>query len=149
MNIASISDEIFRELDQPTNLSVPQISFWLISNIGQLNILIEQEYVVLDNEFSPELGDQEKDIFKQLYFVKYYSSLMTSNLGAAAYDWSELSEGDSTIRRVSKNEVAKNYKQLRDSYYAGLQELVFFYKKNQIRPEAYQLDSALYDEFNF
>lgn len=139
MKVVDIADEIFRDLNNPTDLSVPQIAFWLLGNIGQLNILIEMEYVVVNSEFVPELGDQEKDILKKIYFVKWANNGMTHNLGATAYDWSEISEGDSTVRRVSRNEIAKTYKQLRDTYQSELNELAYYYKKNKISPSSYDI----------
>jgi hypothetical protein len=139
MTLLDLADEIYRELGEPSDLSIPQISYWLQNNIGQLNIMIASEIVYDEDaeEFDPELSVEQANIFKFLYLVKYTGSKMTSNLGAAAYDWSELSEGDTRIRRVSKNEIAKNYKQLRDSYYQELNKLVLLYKQNNTLPESY------------
>jgi len=137
MKPQDIAEEIYTELGSPDDLSIPQIYYWLVSNIGQLNVLIEMEYKVEGDDFVPDMNNEEKDIFKSLYYIKWAGVGITSNLGAASYDWSEISEGDSTIRRVSKNEVAKNYKQLRDAYKTQLDELVYFYKKNKIRPDSY------------
>ena len=38
--IVDIADEIHRELGNPTDLSVPPISYWLTTNLGQLNNLL-------------------------------------------------------------------------------------------------------------
>lgn len=139
MNANEIATEIYTELGSPTDLSVSQIEFWLLANIGQVNLLIDEAILVESDEFVPELTSEQKEILKTLYYVKWATTGMQSNLGAAGYDWSELSEGDSKIRRVSRNEVAKNYKQLRDSYYEYLNTLAFFYKKNKITPGSYDL----------
>ena len=74
---------------------------------------------------------------KILYLIKHYSSKIKANLGASAYDWSELSEGDSKVRRVSRNEVAKTYKQVRDSFDVELMRLVNRYNKRQSSPVSY------------
>jgi hypothetical protein len=139
MTLADLSDEIFRELEQPDDLSIPQISYWLQNNIGQLNVMIGDTIVYSESnaEFDPELSVEQANIFKYIYLVKYMSKKITTNLGAAAYDWSEITEGDTSIRRVSKNEVAKNYKQLRDAYETQLNKLTFFYKQNLNEPISY------------
>lgn len=139
MKIIDLADSIFREIDEDPSTSISTISYWLENNIGLLNILLDETIVFANNEFSPELTVEQANIYKVMYLIKYYSGLVRSNLGAAAYDWSELSEGDSTIRRVSRNELAKNYKQMRDGSQLDLDNLVYLYKKNQIKPGAYDL----------
>lgn len=135
MFVADIADEIYRELGEPEELSIPAISFWLTSNIGQLNTLLNIAIKLNDQEeFFPELSSEEKDIFKQLYFVNYFTKLVKSNLGASAYDWSEMQEGDSRIRRVSRNEIAKTYQQARNSIQSELKDLIFYYKNNKVVP---------------
>jgi hypothetical protein len=134
MKVIDIADEIYRELDQPNIVSIPMIVFWCGANVGKLNLLLHEEIEFVDNEFSPELSVEQAAVLKILYIISYYSKQMASHLGAGAYDWSELTEGDTRIRRVSKNEIAKNYSQLRSSYSAELDELVYRYKNNQVIP---------------
>ena len=56
--IVSIADEVYRELGNPTDLSIATISFWLRTNVGQLNNLINidasinQETLELDGELT-------------------------------------------------------------------------------------------------
>src|SRR5215216_5047423 len=116
MTVADIADELFRELGEPEDISVPSIAFWLTTNIGQLNTLLNLNVAVgTDSEFSPTLSDAEKDIFKQLYTVTYYSRRVSANLGAAGYDSSilEVTEGNRTTRLVNRNEVAKSFQTLK------------------------------------
>lgn len=106
MNVTDLADEIYRELDYPEDLGIPNIVFFLTSNIGQLNVLIGSSYsLTQNNQIDPELGIAEAVILKYIYFVHYYNRLVRSNLGASAYDFSEISEGDTTIRRASRNEI--------------------------------------------
>ena len=138
MKTVDIADEIFRELDAPDDFPIPNISFWLTSNIGKLNTLLCLDITVDANmEFVPELTDPQKDILKLLYYVYVYRRLNRNALGAGAYDWSEIQEGDTSIRRVSKNELAKSYKALKDDIQKELDDLVFFYKQRQSLPAAY------------
>lgn len=137
MLIIDIAEEIMRELGEPEDISLPSVSFWLASNVGKLNTLLDLEISVVDNEFDPEVTEDQKIIFKKLYELHYYSRQIQKNLGASAYDWSEIIEGDTQIRRVSKNEIAKNYASLRRELQAEIDALVFFYKQNQCLPASY------------
>ena len=78
MKIVDIADELYRELTEPCDLSIPAISFWLRSNIGMLNNLISTEYFVDETsleifqkicDVDTEIGDDEKVIFKKLYMI--------------------------------------------------------------------------------
>ena len=68
MKIVDIADEIFRELDQPKDVSIPQIAFWIRVNVGSLNNLLHTEYAIDTTtlEISPAPGIQEKSIMKRL-----------------------------------------------------------------------------------
>ena len=44
VKIVSIADEAYRELASPSDLSIAAISFWLRTNLGQLNNLIDTSY---------------------------------------------------------------------------------------------------------
>ena len=46
MKVVDIADEIFRELDSPSSLSIPAIAYWLRANIGTLNNYINTSYVI-------------------------------------------------------------------------------------------------------
>ena len=37
MKIVDIADELYRELGEPSSISIPAISFWIRSNVGELN----------------------------------------------------------------------------------------------------------------
>ncbi len=131
MIITSIADEIFSELGEPDIISVPSISFWLSSNFGTLNNLITTSYILTNLEIDPELADNEKSIFKCLYFLYYFRRQVDRNLGAAAYNsFSEVTEGNRTVRRTNKNEIAKTFMQLLGSYQNQLDQEVLAYRMN-------------------
>ena len=134
--IVSTADELFRELDEPSDASISTIVFWITSNIGQLNNLIGSEYEVIDEELVPDIGPNEKAILKTLYEIWYVKKQVNKNLGAAAYTTiSEVREGNRTVRRANKNEVAKSYiatlKELKDT----LTEQTLAYKMNACEPQ--------------
>ena len=46
MKIVDIADELFRELGEPSSISVPAISFWIRSNVGELNNRINTTFKI-------------------------------------------------------------------------------------------------------
>lgn len=48
MKIVDIADEIYRELGEPSSISIPAISFWIRSNVGELNNRINTTFKILD-----------------------------------------------------------------------------------------------------
>lgn len=135
MKIVDIADEIYRDLSEPTDLSIAKIAFWLRANIGQLNTLLNIAISEdADMEFDPELIDEEKDILKQLYLIRYYNKKATENLGSSAYQWTEVSEGDTRIKRASKTDVAKTYLVLKNDAEIEKNRLAALYRANRAVP---------------
>ena len=48
MKIVDIADEIYRELGEPSTISIPAISFWIRSNVGELNNRINTTFKIVD-----------------------------------------------------------------------------------------------------
>jgi len=141
--IVDISDEIYRELGEPSDLSHASIAFWLRTNIGDLNILINKKYYIIEGtleigilEGSGDVfGDLEKSIFKMIYTIHYYERLFRNALGAASTDNTiEITENGFTGRKVNKNELAKTYAQLRKQIVDELYSLTKNYNLNEAKP---------------
>ena len=74
MKITDISHEIFTELGSPTNLSVPAIAFWIRTNVGTLNNLINTSFVLnasheieeTVDSVTTEIGRNEVSILKKM-----------------------------------------------------------------------------------
>ena len=112
MKLIDLSNGLFyNDLLQTDDTSVVKILEYLKANIGQLNDLIATSYIIEGNEASPELLLDEAAIFGNIYLMNYYQRQQKNYLGASGYDndWSEISEGDTRIKRTSRNEIAKNY----------------------------------------
>lgn len=137
-----IATEIFIELNQPTDTSVAAISYWLQTNIGDLNILINKNFFV--NQSTSEItslepgesfGFLEKSIFKMIYMIHYYERLFRNALGAASVDSVvSVTDDGSTVVKINKNEIAKNYSQLRKQINEELMTLTKNYNLNESRP---------------
>ena len=141
--IVDISDEIYRELGEPSDLSLASIAFWLRTNIGDLNILINKKYYIIESTL--EIGivedsgetftDLEKSIFKMIYSIHYYERLFRNALGAASTDSTiEIDQNGFRAKRVNKNELAKTYSDLRKQIVSELDILTRNYNLNESQP---------------
>lgn len=131
MNLGVIADEIHFELNAPTDLSVGFITLWLRANVGKLNNLLQTKYVIdsTTGEASPELGIEEKDIFKSLYSVYYYDILMRRFLASSGTDSILRVDSDgASVTKVNKTELGKTYMQAKNTAQASLNSLINAYK---------------------
>lgn len=136
MNISDIASELFSELGQPSDTNANAIAFWLKANIGKLNILIDSAYTINgSNQIIGNFSDLEKTIFKKLYNISYYERLFRNALGAASIDSVvSVTDDGSTVVKINKNEIAKNYSQLKLQETNELDMLVKTYHSNEISP---------------
>lgn len=141
--IVDLADEIYRELGEPSDLSIASIAFWLRTNIGDLNILINKKFYITDDtleigiqeDSGDEFKDIEKSIFKMIYSLHYYERLFRNALGAASTDSTiEIDQNGFRAKRVNKNELAKTYSDLRKQINDELQILTKNYNLNEARP---------------
>lgn len=141
--IVDISDEIYRELGEPSDLSHASIAFWLRTNIGDLNILINKKFYIVENTLEvgveensgDSFGNIEKSIFKMLFSIHYYERLFRNALGAASVDSVvSVTDDGSTVVKINKNELAKNYSQLRRQINEELFALTKNYNMNEAKP---------------
>ena len=135
---------------------ISEISAWLETNIGQLNVLINSDFRVdSNNNVCPVLKPEEIAIFIQLYLKAYYkrqsrssltsatssSSSTTGDLTLLTSDWTELREGDSVIKRTAqiaspqeKIKVAQAFSSYSDEADIKLVELVHSYNMYRSSP---------------
>lgn len=132
--ISDLADFILFDLDTPSGVSNGTISYWIENSVGNLNTYLGASHTVENFEITPGLNIMETGIMNQMYKIKYYNTVASNNLGASSYDWSELKEGDSSIRKVSKNEIAKNYLQLAKQEKESLNESIRYYRTNAATP---------------
>lgn len=139
MKVADIANEIYIELESPSEPTLPYIISWLRYNIGEFNNLIGTCVAITsDLEFSPEITENQKAILKKMFYVDYYKGLITKSLSAAGYlgntnkiGWISMREGDTQITRANPNEVAKTIRGLMQDSQKDLDGLVKLYKLNQ------------------
>jgi homoserine dehydrogenase len=140
--VNDIANEIFIELNSPQDVTSSAIAYWLKTHIGDLNILINKNYTVNQNtsEISSsnpneKFGFLEKSIFKMVYMIHYYERLFRNALGAASVDSVvSVTDDGSTVVKINKNEIAKNYAQLRKQINEELLTLTKNYNLNETKP---------------
>lgn len=125
--IVDIADELYRELAEPTDLSIASIAFWLRTNLGKLNILLNKNYSINTTDLEvDELNDaftiNEKQIFKKLYLLSYYDRQIANLVGKASTvnlvninptginnsDSLEISQNGFTARRTSSTKTSSD-----------------------------------------
>ncbi len=145
-SVIVISEEIYRSLGEPSDLSAGAIGLWLRDNIGSLSNLILKDFSIdttSNNQIIPELSETEKSIFKKLYLIHYYTVFISKNLGAASFDSViEVDSDGAKIRLTNKNEIAKTYIQLRNLETEDLDKLVIGYKLSTGTPLAIHGDDT-------
>lgn len=134
MTIAEFAHEIYENLGSPTDITEELIETWLTNSTGNLNTKLNLSISAVDGSFVPELSDKEKAIYQKIFEIYYLGLQINRNLGASAYDWSELTEADSTIRRVSKNELAKTYRGLQNDARIELVDMINKYRFDKSMP---------------
>lgn len=75
-------------------------------------------------------------IYSELYKSDYYGTQINSNLGAAGLAWTEISEGEESIKRASPTNIATIYKDLKRQTDEGLAKMVSSYISNQSNPKS-------------
>tara|TARA_R110000751_G_scaffold81332_1_gene164079 strand:- start:41 stop:541 length:501 start_codon:yes stop_codon:yes gene_type:complete len=146
VKIVSIADETYRELASPSDLSIAAISFWLRTNLGQLNNLINTSYALDVNtqELETGLSIEEAVIFKKLYFVHYYDIKIRATLGAASSDSVvEVSSDGARVRKINKNEISKTWMSARNLERDELTRLITAYKLTESSPRQVAGDDTI------
>lgn len=135
---SDLAHEIFSvEFASDTGVTTySQISGWFSTNLGMLNNLL---YTNFSGE-NPDLGIEEKSIFKELYLSNFYTKqarnalrgiLASSNNGDNILS---VSDGDNSITFVNRNEVSKVYRGLATDSQARLKDLIQSYNSYKAQP---------------
>jgi hypothetical protein len=131
--ITDISNELYDELAEPTDISIPAIAFWLRSNVGKLNNVLCKSFEINPNsgnyEITPEINDNVKDIFKTLYVIYYLGRQVEKNLGAASVNTVvEIDSDGSKVKKTSKNDNAKVWLEIKKNAQEDLKNLLNAYR---------------------
>jgi len=130
MKVVDIADELFRELNEPSDLSIASIAFWLKTNVGNLNTLICTELEIntsgeIVTSDGTEITLEEANVFKQMYNVYWATRETRKHLGASGTEvvLSVDSDGHS-VRRANKTTLGSEFRQLAKDESEKLAKLV-------------------------
>jgi hypothetical protein len=139
--IVDISDELFNELGEPDDISIATVAFWLRTNIGSLNVLLNKPYTINESSLEVEgssteaFGINEKAIFKKLYIIHYYDRQLRKTLNSISLDSVvSISDEGSSVTKVNKNELSKTFSSIKKQEMLELKELLNKYELNEIAP---------------
>lgn len=149
-SFSSFISGVYNDLDSPTNYPLSRLSGWFLdnANVGKLNNLIGT-YIsgvcVLDNSgtvvgygLNPDPSNDQLAIYKMLFDYEYFKSEARQVAKSAATigsDWTNLSEGDSSITKINKNEISKNFRSLARDAKEDLDKAVKMYLKYNAVPD--------------
>ena len=144
MKVVDIAEETFRELGEPSTISVPAIATWLRNNIGGLNNALNTEFEIdatsleIEQEVDKkqvEINEYETFIFKRMYVIHYYELLIRQSAGAASTDTVvEVSQDGMRIRKANKLAVMKELTNTKKEESDSLFKAINFYKTNKAKP---------------
>jgi|TARA_Y100001963_G_scaffold159882_1_gene265959 hypothetical protein len=156
MKVVDIADEVFRELGEPTTLSIPAISFWLRANVGQLNNYIHTEYeinssdleiAIIDGTTVTEIGEEEKAILKKMYFIHFYDQKLRSHMTTMDTDTVlAVRDGDSSVTKINRNEVARSIASVKSQEYSELMRMIQSYTGTKAKPSQVAGDDTSTDD---
>jgi hypothetical protein len=139
--IVDISDELFNELGEPDDISIATVAFWLRTNIGSLNVLLNKPYTINQSSLEVEGSStepfdiNEKAIFKKLYIIHYYDRQLRKTLNSISLDSVvSISDEGSSVTKVNKNELSKTFSSIKKQEMAELKELLNKYELNEVAP---------------
>lgn len=141
---------VYNDLGEPEDYSIAKISAWFLdnANVGKLNNLIGTQIsgvaykdsygVVTGYDLTPNPSNDQLAIYKMIFDCNYFKN-QSKNLARSATtignDWTDLREGDSSIKKINKNEISKNFRGLAQDCQLELSKTVKMYLKYGAIPE--------------
>lgn len=143
-------NNIYNELGEPSDYSPQKISSWVLdnANLGKLNNLIGTCFsgVAYTNDcgnvtgyaIHPSIKNDQLAIYKMLFDYEYFKNEARNIAKSSATfgnDWTNLREGDSSITKINKNEISKNFRSLSRDAKQDLDHAVKMYLKYNAIPD--------------
>ncbi len=143
-------NNIYNELGEPSDYSPQKINAWILdnANLGKLNNLIGTCFsgVAYTNDcgnvtgygIEPAMRNDQLGIYKMLFDYEYFKGEarnMAKSSATIGNDWTNLREGDSSITKINKNEISKNFRALSRDAKEDLDKAVKLYLKYNAVPD--------------
>ena len=157
MTVATIADEIYKELGEPTAYTTTAIQFWLRSNVGQMNNLLMSSYSVnsssneIEDDSTPanQISIHEAAVMKKMYKIHYYDLEIKKNVLAISADSIiEVKDQGSSVRKVNKNQVTLALTNIRKQEADELTDLVTAYRSRSCEPRQVAGDDTVEGEYH-
>ena len=150
MKVVDISDELFREVGEPSTYSIASISYWVRANVGRLNNYLSTFFAIDSTTYEitqkidekndgvlvvKEITIDEASILKRMFLIHYYDREIRSNVTNAGTDTIvQVTDQGSTVRKINKNEVIKSLTSLKKQEYEEMRALISDYRRAEFRP---------------
>ena len=134
--VTSIAQEIYEEMGEPDDFSIAAIAAWVRRNIGGLNNSLNASFSIDSTtlEITPNLTDTEKYIFKKMYSIYFFDVKIKSTGSLAINDYVSIKDDIGSVQKLNKNEVLKNFYNIRQQEYKELKDSVYKYNLNTTSP---------------
>jgi len=127
--------------DDTGRFPVSYVSGWLEANIGELNVLLNEDFSIDESgNFLPPFCPEEEAIYTELYSMHYYEKVSRDVLrgitdgSTAGGDWVLLKEGDTTIQKQNKNSIARTLNLFKQESSQKMNDLVSKYNMYKASP---------------
>ena len=158
MKVVDIADEVFRELGNPTTISIPAIAFWLRTNFGGLNNSINRDFSIKSSTLElvrdvdgieTEMTADEASVLKKMYNVHYCDQQIRTNLGAASTDAViEVSSDGQKVRKINKTEIIRHLVAIKKQKLDELNSMIHAFKTNASEPRQVTGDDRVEGNYN-
>jgi hypothetical protein len=144
MKVVDIAQEIYFDLNSPSDLSLAAISYWLRANVGSLNSLLFSNFTIAQTNYEivdSDNGDAEIDInaaaiLKKMYTIHRYAVIIRSKLSSTdSDDVIEVTHNDTKVRKIDKNQLIRTVSAEKKQEEESLKLLVSAYRSKQFTPE--------------
>lgn len=146
MKVVDIAEEIYAELGQPSDLSIPAVTYWVRANVGTLNNRISTSFYVDETTLeikqyekndatTKDISSEEGAILKKMYMLHFYDGKLRANLTTLGTDTVlSVSDDGSSVTKVNRNEINKVVYQIRRQEALELDNLIASYKSSKSGP---------------
>jgi len=153
MKIVDIATQIYQDAGEPTTSSIPAISYWVRGKVGDINVLLYEDFIVEETSGQYEILDADSveisvdavSIIKQLYQIYDYQVQIRTQMNALVTDTIlEFKEIDgSSFKRTNRNEVSKTLASIRKDELETLKGMVNSYRIKKAVPASVAGDDDL------
>lgn len=132
VQIQKLSEQIHEELSSPSGISQTFIADWLINNVGQVNNVLGTNYTGVEfSGVNPSISGCDLPMFGLLFEDYYLGRIIKQNIGASAYVTDIRDSDGSSIKVVSKTDIAKVAQTDRKAIRDQIKDFVNSYKINK------------------